>query len=211
MRLSRHMRYQTRLSVRTALRNRWQWYKCAAPWTQIGLYFELDHVSLSQCKVSSSQTRAVHRLFPLAGMLLRRERDRAVGRLMVPPPPSPSAPPPREVAPGFPFPRIITAEQVHKSPPTTASSSRINTATSLPAAFWLPQPCCFSTQCWLLAARCSRGAAGADGGGMAGRVGTRQRAAAVGAVDHGVQPAVHCSLQPCDVPPAKRVRCCATM
>ena len=54
------------------------------------------------------------RLFPLAGMLLRRERDRACGRLPLPQPPSPSAPPPREVLPGVPFPTCITAEQVSK-------------------------------------------------------------------------------------------------
>ena len=52
------------------------------------------------------------RLFPLAGMLLRRERDRAFGRLTVPQPPSQSALPPREVVPGVPFPASITAQQV---------------------------------------------------------------------------------------------------
>ena len=54
----------------------------------------------------------VCRLFPLAGMLLRRERDRVFGRLIPPPPPSLRAPPPREVAQGVPFPTSITAEQV---------------------------------------------------------------------------------------------------
>jgi len=51
------------------------------------------------------------RLFPLVGMLLRRERVRVLGRLPLPQPPTPRAPPPREVVPGVPFPTCITAEQ----------------------------------------------------------------------------------------------------
>lgn len=52
------------------------------------------------------------RLFPLAGLLLRRWRHRVYGPLTIPQPPSPNAPPPAEVAPGIPFPTFITEAQV---------------------------------------------------------------------------------------------------